>query len=147
MDDIEHNEGELTEYHVKSLEINKHQLEDKSVSYLEVIKQKEAFLSTINDELDRLEALKKRSLKLIDVLKSNLLGAVNLFGEFKVGTLTFGKRRSESVVIEDMSSILNMYKTQKTTELPDKAKIKNDIKKGRDVEGAYIQTNYSLKIR
>lgn len=147
MDEIEANEGVLTDDQIKELDINKAQLQSKSIAYLEIIRQREAFVLTVDDEIKRLQALKKRNNTLVDMLKSNLLNAVNLFGEFTVGTLTFGKRKSESVIVEDVNSLPSEYKTVKVTEQANKADLKKAINSGEEIEGVSIQTNFNLKIK
>ena len=49
----------------------------------------------IDNEIKRLQALKKRNNSLVDNLKNRLVGAIQMFGEFTVGTNTFGLRKSE----------------------------------------------------
>ena len=147
MTDIEEAEGVLTDEQIEALTINKTELQTKSVAYLEVIRKSEAFNLTVDDEIKRLQAIKKRNNTLIDTLKSNLLSAVNLFGEFQVGTLTFGKRKSESVTVDDVNSLPKEYKTIKVTEQANKAELKASIKDGKEIKGVHVQTNYSLKIK
>lgn len=147
MDEIEANEGVLTDDQIKELDINKAQLQSKSIAYLEIIRQREAFVLTVDNEIKRLQALKKRNNTLIDILKSNLLNAVNLFGEFTVGTLTFGKRKSEQVIVEDVNGLPSEYKTVKVTEQANKADLKKAINSGEEIEGVSIQTNFNLKIK
>jgi hypothetical protein len=147
MDEIEASEGVLSEEQETALDINKSELEGKSVAYLEVIRSSEAFVSTIDDEIKRLTALKKRHGNLIDKLKGSLLSAVTLFGEFTVGTLTFGKRKSESVIVEDVNGLHSKFKTTKITESANKAELKKALKAGEKIEGVYVQTNYSLQTK
>ena len=145
MDDIEASEGVLSEEQESALDINKNELQSKSIAYLEVIKSSNAFISTIDDEIKRLQALKKRNGNLIDRLENSLLSAVTLFGEFTVGTLTFGKRKSESVIVDDVNSLPSEFKTVKVTESAKKAELKKALKGGEEIEGVYIQTNYKFK--
>ncbi len=102
---IEEAEGELTPEIEEQLAINEKDLQKKSISYLEVIKQKERFIADIDAEIKRLQALKKQNSKLVLFLKDRLLNAVNLFGDFTVGTLTFGKRKSTKLNITDENKI------------------------------------------
>ena len=147
MDDIEASEGVLSEDQENALEINKSELDSKSIAYLEVIKSSKAFISTIDDEIKRLEALKKRNSNLIDRLESSLLSAVQLFGEFNIGTLTFGKRKSESVIVEDINGLPDEFKTVKVTEQANKADLKKAINSGEEIEGVSIQTNFNLAVK
>ena len=147
METIEENEGVLTDEQVEQLEINKEQLESKAVAYLEVIKKSEGFIALADDELKRLQAVKKRNKALVDTLKSNLLNAVQLFGDFQVGTLTFGTRKSEAVLVEDVNSLPAEFKTIKVTESANKADLKAAIKGGKEIDGVILQTNLNLKIK
>jgi hypothetical protein len=147
MDDIEASEGILSEEQENALEINKSELDSKSIAYLEVIKSSKAFISTIDEEIKRLEALKKRNKSLISRLETSLLGAIQLFGEFTVGTLTFGRRESKSVQVEDVNSLPAEFKSIKVTETAKKADLKAAINSGKEIDGVHIQTNFSLKIK
>tara|TARA_R110002020_G_scaffold131140_3_gene293343 strand:- start:342 stop:830 length:489 start_codon:yes stop_codon:yes gene_type:complete len=147
MDEIEASEGILSEDQENALEINKSELDSKSIAYLEVIKSSKAFISTIDEEIKRLEALKKRNKSLISRLEDSLIGAIELFGEFTVGTLTFGRRKSESVQVDDVNSLPTEFKNVKVTETAKKADLKAAINSGKEIDGVYIQTNFSLKIK
>lgn len=147
MDEIEASEGILSEEQESALEINKSELEGKSVAYLEVIRGSEAFVSTIDEEIKRLTALKKRHVSLIDRLKGSLLSAVTLFGEFTVGTLTFGKRKSVRLIVEDVNGLPAKFKTVTVKESADKAELKKDLKAGGKVKGVYLQDNFNLQVK
>ena len=82
-DQIEEAEGEITEEQSEQLEIAEGQLESKSIAYYSIIKKEEGTISSIDDEIKRLTAMKKRSNTLITNLKGRLLNAVNLFGDEK----------------------------------------------------------------
>lgn len=147
MSQIKDNDGEITEEISELLVINEKELETKSRCYLEVIKSSKAFISTIDDEMKRLQALKKRNNSLIDKLESSLLGAVQLFGEFTIGTLTFGARKSEQVIVENANHLPNEYITRKVTEQANKADLKKALKNGEEIDGVHLQTNFNLKIK
>lgn len=147
MADIEEAEGVLTEEHIAELEINKGQLQSKSVAYLETIKKKEALVNMVDEEIKRLQAVKKRNTTLIDTLNERLLTAVKLFGSFTVGTLTFGTRKSEVVIVEDVNDLPREYKVIKVTESAIKADIKTALKGGEEIEGCSIQENLNLTIK
>ena len=85
---IEANEGELTDEVLEQLEINNEELQTKSESYLAVIKNREALNTQIDDEVKRLQAMKKANNNLVSRLKNSLLNAVNIFGEFETGLVT-----------------------------------------------------------
>ena len=144
---IEDAEGEITPEVEEALTINKNELQKKSVAYLEVIKEKERFIADIDAEIKRLQALKKQNSTVVSFLKERLLNAVNLFGDFNVGTLSFGKRKSTSLKVTDENRIPTEYKTKTVVMNVDKNKIKADIKAGKEISGAELEKNYSLKIK
>ena len=145
---IELAEGELTPELESALEINKNELEVKSIAYVEYIKTKESFNDRITEEIKRLQAIKKSNETLIDRLKTNLVSAVNLYGTFKSGFLTFSTRKSKQVEVNcDPNDLPKEFKVVKVTETPDKNAIKKAIESGEEVEGCYIVENINLQIK
>jgi len=144
---IEANEGELTDEVLEQLEITNEELQTKSESYLAVIKGREALNTQIDDEIKRLQAMKKANNNLVSKLKNSLLNAVNIFGEFEVGLIKFGIRKSTTVEVTGIVNDLpKEYKTVKVTEQPNKAEIKKSLQRGEQIEGCALVTNYNLKI-
>jgi hypothetical protein len=146
MNEIEMNEGEITPELNEALTITEKELQTKSIAYLSVIKQSEAFISQLDEEIKRLQALKKRNNNLVDNLKSRLLDAVKLFGVFEVGFTKFGTRKSTSVQVDDVNSLPQQYKTVKVTEAADKTEIGKALKSGVEVNGCSLVENLNLKI-
>ena len=145
---IELAEGELTPELESALEINKNELEVKSIAYVEVIKQRESFNTRIDDEIKRLQAIKKQNDNLILRLKNNLLNAVNLFGSFDAGFLKFSTRKSKQVEVNiDPNDLPKEFKMVKVTETPDKNAIKKAIEQGQEVAGCRIVENINLQIK
>jgi len=150
-DQIEEAEGEITKEQSEQLEIAEGQLESKSIAYYSIIKKEEGTITSIDEEIKRLTAMKKRSNTLITNLKGRLLNAVNLFGDEKkgliVGLHTFKKRKSTSVTVEDSDLLPEAFIIEKLTKSPDKKAIKEAISSGEEVTGATLTTNYSLSIK
>jgi hypothetical protein len=145
---IELEEGELTPKLENALEINKNELEVKSIAYVEVIKQRESFNTRIDDEIKRLQAIKKQNDNLILRLKNNLLNAVNLFGNFEAGFLKFSTRKSKQVEVNcDPNDLPKEFKVVKVTETPDKNAIKRAIEQGQEVTGCRMVENINLQIK
>jgi len=147
MNEINEAEGELTDEQNELLIINENQLKGKTMAYLEVIKTKEAFNSNIDEEIKRLQAMKKRNTNLVDRLNNSLLDAVKLYGDITSGLITFTTRKSESINIEDEDLIDKEYKTVKVTTSVSKADIKKAIKQGVEVPGASLITNLNLRVK
>tara|TARA_R110000803_G_scaffold73394_1_gene137237 strand:+ start:130 stop:615 length:486 start_codon:yes stop_codon:yes gene_type:complete len=143
---IEYMEGELTPEVEKMLELSEHNLEVKSLAYLEVISRKNSFNGMIDEEIKRLQTLKKRNSNIVTRLKDNLLNAVKTFGGFDVGTQSFSTRKSTSVEVLDVNSLPEEFKTLKLTESANKVLLKEAIKQGQEIKGVRLVENTNLKI-
>ena len=146
MNEIEQAEGEITPEMEAQLKINEGELQSKSIAYLAVIKEREAFVTQIDEEIKRLTTLKKRNNSLVDRLKENILNAVNLFGTIETQFNKFSIRKSESVEVLDVNELPKEYKVVKVTEQADKKAIKEALKSGEQIIGCSILTNSNLKI-
>jgi hypothetical protein len=143
---VELSEGELTPEIEEQLMINETELQSKSIAYLEFIGSKESFNTRIDDEIKRLQALKKSNNSLISNLKGRLLQAVKLYGAFEVGLTKFGTRKSQQVIVDDVNSLPKDFKTVKVTESANKAEIKKAIKRGEHITGCELLDVDNLKI-
>jgi len=146
MDQIQEADGEITEELAEQLKINEAQLQGKSIAYLSVIKSVEAFNMQIDDEIKRLQQMKKTRTNLISRLKDRLLEAVNLFGEFTSGLHTFSTRKSSSIEVEDVNGLPKEFKVIKVTEQADKKALKEAIKRGEEIKGVSLVDKLNLKI-
>jgi len=146
LNQVDELDGELTPELEEQLIINERELQSKSIAYLEFVSSRETLNKRIDDEIKRLQALKKSNANLISRLKERLLDAVKLYGNFEVGLTTFGTRKSSSVQVEDVNSLPKEYKVVKVTEQADKKAIKEALKNGETIEGCEIVENLNLKI-
>jgi len=140
--------GELTPEIEIALAINKEQLQAKGINYGYVIKSLESDVTAIDEEIKRLNALKSSRNKTTELLKSTIKNAMQFYGieELKTPTLKINFRKSESVEVDD--AILNdLYCNFKTVRTPDKAKIKEAIKTGAQIDGAILNVNFNLQIK
>jgi len=146
---LEETEGELTPAIQVALTINQNDLADKGIMYGFVIKQRESNIDFIDSEIKRLQHLKKVETNTINRLKEAVINALHIYGLEKISspTLTLSVRRSESVEIISEEQLADEYKVTKVTTAPDKIRIKEAIRSGKDVEGAVIRENYSLQIK
>ena len=145
---IEMAEGVLTPELEEELIIKKSELEVKSIAYVEVIKQRESFNDRIDDEIKRLQAMKKSNDTLVSRLKTNLLQAVSIFGSYEAGFVKIGTRKSKQVVVDyDVNDLPKQYKTVKVTETADKVAIKKALESGETVYGCRLVENVNLTIK
>ena len=145
---IEMADGVLTPELEDALIINKSELQVKSIAYVEVIKQRESLNDRIDEEIKRLQAIKKNNDTLVSRLKTNLLQAVSLFGNYEAGFLKIGTRKSKQVVVDyDVNDLPKQYKTVKVTETADKVAIKKALESGETVYGCRLVENINLTIK
>ena len=143
---IEDMDGEITPELEHQLEITKSSLTQKSIAYLEVIKQKDGINAVIDIEIKRLSALKKSNNNIVNRLKDNLLNAVKTFGTYEIGLQKFGTRKSESIEVEFVNELPERFKTIKVTEAANKMALKEALRSGETVKGVSIKVNENLKI-
>ena len=146
--DIELAGGEITPEQEQALAINESELKTKSLNYKTIIDTKENLNSQIDNEIKRLQAIKKANSNIIDRLKHNLLNAVNLFGDIETQFNKFTTRKSERLIIDDsISDIPKEYITKVITEKVNKTELKKAIKKGLEVKGVSIEQIDNLSIK
>ncbi len=150
VDELEQNGGELTDELSEKLKLNKEELSEKAFNYIQFIKNRQAYIVQIDDEVKRLTDLKKQADSVIDQLKGNLLIAVETFGPIKAGTFTVTTRKSEAVEITDELEIPEAYFTIiPESKKPDKKALKEALKSpvAEFVTGAKLVTNLNLVIK
>jgi hypothetical protein len=141
LQEIEQNEGELTPEIEEALVINAQELSEKSLAYVEFMGNLNAQNNRIEEEIKRLQLLKKKNTQLLEFLQKGLVQAVNEFGTIHTGTYTIGVRNSEECIIEDSDRIPEKFKTVKMEVQVDKMAVKKAIKSGENVPGAHLQAN------
>ena len=148
INEIEKMEGELTPEMEARLVITKSEIQQKTIAYLEVIQSKESFNLLIDNEVKRLNQMKKTNNNVITRLKDNLLIAVKTFGNFSVGTQKFGTIKSSSIQVDPdkVNALPKEYKTIKVTEAPDKKALKDALKRGEEIDGVSLLESLNLKI-
>ena len=143
---IEASDGEITEEMSKALTLNEKTLKQKSEHYLEFIGSREKLCERIDDEIKRLQAIKKSESKWIDKLKDKLVNAVILFGDIKLGLKTITTRPSQIVDV-DMDKLHKDFKVTKVTFQADKTKIKEALKDGQKVKGAKLVDKFNFRLK
>jgi hypothetical protein len=147
--EVINNEGEITPELETALTINKEQLQSKAVDYCYVIKQLDYDCEQIDNEIARLNKLKKVRSNLTDRLKNTVSSAMQLYDVEKIETplIKLSFRNSESVEITNEQQLDACFMVTKTVSTPDKKAIKDAIKSGQLVCGATISYNKNLQIK
>lgn len=146
---LEDNGGEVTEGIEERLAINQEQLQTKGVNYALVVRQLSGESEVIDNEIKRLQALKKSKDNAVDRLKNTLKGAMELYGiqsiKGELINITL-RNNTASVSIEDESKIPKKFMVPKPS-VPDKKAIKEALESGIKVNGAYLQASKSILIK
>ena len=122
--------------------------DEKLESYCQIIRQMEADMAVIDDEMARLGCAKKRRAGGIDRMKDVMLSyyeATGLDTPIDAGTFRISRRRSEGVVITDEALVPDHYYRIKRE--PDKAGIKKGLKAGEEIPGAALEERWSIQIK
>ncbi len=144
---VEESDGELTPEMEQALAINRQELAEKSLAYVEFLGNLEAQNGRIDEEIKRLQQLKRHNTQMLNFLQKGLVRAVQEFGTIRAGTHTIGLRITEECVVEDSSRVPDRFKTVKMDIQVDKVAVKKALKDGEHVPGVHIQHNQHPVIR
>jgi len=137
------------EVYNNTLSIIKNELSNKSTSLIHVIKNIESDETILNNEIERLKAIKDKKSKKLKNIKEYIKVCMEQMGVNKIETPigNFTLRKSESVDIINPLKIPAQYLNTVVEYKPDKVKIKEAIKNGIKIEGAEIVINNNLNIK
>ena len=120
------------------------------------IKNLEADVEALKKEEDNLEKRRKSAERKIEGLKRYLNGYLmacypndsdRAKWKFKSPKVVLGYRKSSSVEVPDIEKLDKKYLKITTKVDPDKTAIKDAIKNGKEVKGAFIKQNINLNIK
>lgn len=143
------NDGVLDEEQEKALAINKEQLANKGQCYGYIIRQLKSEQDIIDIEIKRLEKLKSSRSKAVDRLKESISKAMELYeiNKLETPTLTISFSKSEETVVDENIIDKKVWCDNKVVYTPNKTLIKQAIKNGDEVVGAYIKYKKNLQIK
>lgn len=120
------------------------------------IKNLEADVEALKKEEDNLKARRKSAENKIEGLKRYLNGYLmacfpkdedRAKWKFKTAKVVLGYRKSNSVEVPDIEKLDKNFIKIKTEVVPDKTAIKDAIKSGKEVIGAFVKQNINLNIK
>lgn len=120
------------------------------------IKNLEADIDMLKKEEDNLKKRRKSAENKIEGLKKYLNGYLTAVypidadrakWKFKTPRVVLGYRKSSSVEVPDIEKLDKNFIKVKTEVSADKTAIKNAIKDGQEVKGAFIKENINLNVR
>lgn len=125
------------------------QLQTKGAGIIKSFKNSEAMLNGVDEEIKRLQALKKSISNQINSRKEYIVRNMEMMGitkiETELGNLSL--RKSKSVNIYDESLIDKKFIEIETKEKISKTEIKKAIEAGENIQGANIVEKNSLNIK
>lgn len=138
--------GEVDEAYVHELEALQVQREEKLDNIGAYIKNLLAEAKMLKEEEAALKARREAKERKAESLKNYLASALD--GEkFESARVACSWRKSEAVAVDDVDLLPDEYKVEKTTYTADKAKIKEALKAGTEVRGAWLETKNNLQIK
>ena len=145
---LEDNGGEITPEIETALAINKSNLQEKSQNYISLIKEIEGRSRTVEIEIKRLQALKKRNDTFVLKLKENIANTMRMLeiDEIRTDLNKINFRKSKSVQIEDVEMLPNDCVIIEKKPIS-KTELKKRIENGEVINGVSIIENLNLQIK
>ena len=146
LDSVDGETGEVSQEAIDRLNSIQESKEEKLDSIGAYYKDLIADAKILKEEAECLIERADAKLKRAESLRRYVEGV--LAGEkFESKRAVFSWRKSESVVVNDVNLLPEEYTVEKTEVKADKTKIKNAIKSGVDVRGAFLEQRNKLNIK
>ena len=125
------------------------QKEDKIENIALYVKNLIAEAEAIKQEEQKLSERRKAKEKKTEWMKQYLTTALLSTDKekFESARVSIGFRKTEKVIIEGEELLEDRYVTIETKRIPNKKTIKEAIKTGTEVKGAYVQENKNIQIK
>ena len=140
------NDGEIPEDLLQQLVEMEMQVPEKINGIVKYIKHLEYFADCCKQEKERVNTLQKKAENRISSIKRYMTPFVLEKGGFDSGTFKLGTRKSVSVNLEADFDV-DEYMNVKIERVPDKKKIKDDLKAGKEIPGASLFEKQNLQIK
>lgn len=146
---INYDTGEIDEVIEKALDIKREEVLTKSEKVGFVIRKLEHSEKEIDEEIKRLQALKKSCANTKDRLKDGLGKVLQRLEVDKVDGVNakIFFRKSTETIIDDIEILPDEFKKAKITYTPDKTAIKTAIQNGVSVNGARLEEKLNLQVK
>ncbi len=121
---------------------------EKAINVAAHIKNMEADLEAFTGFLEKMAKKKKAIENKIDSLKKYLTHNLRQLQYTKIESTAFNVTLNESkhVVLDPEKHLPDEYIVTRVEHLPNKILIAEDLKKGKEIEGAHLESNYFIKI-
>lgn len=105
-DELEENDGELTEELEEKLSISQDEFRSKVNAYLSIIKHTESDVDCCDKEIKRLQSVKKSKQNTIDRLKNILVWAIDKFGDINKSGNRYVDLGTSKVTIKSSNKVI-----------------------------------------
>lgn len=143
--------GEISDELMNDLSDLKAEKDEKIEAIALYYKEKAAEASAIDEEAKKLTERARVAKNKAESLKGFLSTILTMDGQekFETSRVKVSYRKSESVKIEgdDWMNIPKKYVTKKITFAADKVALKEDLKAGKKIKGAWLETNRNIQIK
>lgn len=132
-----------------TLEAIEGEIEIKAVGYAKVIKNLEADIPALKEEIDRLERKKKSKESKAKFLKLKLEETMKSMGRLEIKTDLFDfkiQKNPPGIDVLDIKQVPDIYKIPQEVKI-DKRAILQDLKNGAEIKGVEIKQSEGLRIR
>lgn len=142
----EANDGMLSDGEMQALVLAQTTSITKMEKLAGYVKYLESFQETAKAEIDRLSKQKQSAANRVESIKQWLLPYLEEHGPIVAGLRRLSTRTSEAVVLDD--KFYNpLYGETRSEFVPNKPKIKEDIKHGIEVKGAALEKRVHVQIK
>lgn len=106
----------------------------------------ESIISELKNKRDQINKEIAKYTRAIEIVESDLKKSITAIGDLEGEEVVFRlQKTADVVVIDNEAMISDLYLRTKVTHEPDKPAIKKAIKAGHSVDGAHLETNFSLQ--
>ena len=141
------NDGELTPEIMQKVIEAHNDTEAKRLGMSHYMRGLELNIESHKQEEARIAAKRKSMESKLEWAKKYITPYVVKHGKQTMGTFTWSMRKSKQVVIDEWFDDNPEYSTTKTTTAPDKKKIAEALKAGKEIAGAKLVTNQNLQFK
>lgn len=133
----------------EALSLVEEDIKDKVNSICKIIKENELLVSNIDEEIKRLQQLKKTKNNNISLLKDYLSSELQRMNIKKIdsGIFKVSFRKSTSVNILDEDMIPEEYISETIVKKISKADILKELKQGVKIEGATLEEKQNIQLK
>lgn len=142
-------DGEVDAEIQNALMVSEQEFDKKAIAVATVQRRFEAEAQMIDEEIKRLQDLKKRATNNAERLKNNLSEACLRLGKDKIDGISakISFRLSTKTVVENENELPEEYFNITITKKPNLTKIKESIQNGIEIKGARLEEFKNIQIK